>query len=251
MSFTVNPTLQDAAAAALFTACKIEDTLKKSREVLCAAWNLRLPSSDHLSPDDPVSSNKIEEKMTTLTSMQVFEQPSKTVVGLERLMLESAGFDFRNRHPQEIVLKLVKDLNLPKETIGRLAYNMSIDIYRTFAPLKQTAQTMAIACVELAARLLNLTANFDLDSIVGPQGISLEKWSTTRAEIMGIFLASSSLDTILTDSQRLCSICWTCSHTIATPRLSVATSPSTTSSPHASLLTRRHHLKTSLATPSG
>lgn len=46
---------QDAAAAALFTACKIEDTLKKSREVLCAAWNLKLPSSEHLSPDDPVS----------------------------------------------------------------------------------------------------------------------------------------------------------------------------------------------------
>ncbi|KAG9574920.1 cyclin, partial [Aureobasidium melanogenum] len=77
----------DAAAAALFTACKIEDTLKKSREVLCAAWNLKLPSSEHLSPDDPV-----------------FEQPSKTVVGLERLMLESAGFDFRTRHPQETVV---------------------------------------------------------------------------------------------------------------------------------------------------
>lgn len=46
---------QDAAAAALFTACKIEDTLKKSREVLCAAYNLKVPSSEHVSPDDPVS----------------------------------------------------------------------------------------------------------------------------------------------------------------------------------------------------
>lgn len=44
---------QDAAAAALLTACKIEDTLKKSREILCAAYNLR-SSSEHLSPDDSV-----------------------------------------------------------------------------------------------------------------------------------------------------------------------------------------------------
>ena len=33
----------DASAAALFAACKIEDTLKKSREILCAHWNLKLP----------------------------------------------------------------------------------------------------------------------------------------------------------------------------------------------------------------
>ncbi|KAH0166238.1 cyclin, partial [Aureobasidium melanogenum] len=161
----------DAAAAALFTACKIEDTLKKSREVLCAAWNLKLPSSEHLSPDDPV-----------------FEQPSKTVVGLERLMLESAGFDFRTRHPQETVVKIVRDSGWPKEILGRTAYNMSIDIYRTFAPLKQTAQTMAIACIELTARLLNLTTDFSMDAIVGPEGISLEKWSTTRGEIMETLL---------------------------------------------------------------
>lgn len=47
--------LKDAAAAALFTACKIEDTLKKSRDILCAAYNLKLPPAEHLSPDDHVS----------------------------------------------------------------------------------------------------------------------------------------------------------------------------------------------------
>ena len=44
----------DAAAAALFTACKIEDTLKKSREILCAHWNLKVGPGDDLSSDDPV-----------------------------------------------------------------------------------------------------------------------------------------------------------------------------------------------------
>src|SRR5436309_1070444 len=46
----------DAAAAALFTACKIEDTLKKSREILCAAYNLRVSPFEHLTPDDSVRS---------------------------------------------------------------------------------------------------------------------------------------------------------------------------------------------------
>ena len=44
----------DAAAAALFTACKIEDTLKKSREILCAHWNAKVGQGESLSSDDPV-----------------------------------------------------------------------------------------------------------------------------------------------------------------------------------------------------
>lgn len=47
--------IQDAAAAALFTACKIEDTLKRSREIVCAAYNLKLPAQEHMAPDNPVS----------------------------------------------------------------------------------------------------------------------------------------------------------------------------------------------------
>jgi len=46
---------QDAAAAALLTDCKIEDTLKKSREILCAAYNLKVSPAEHLSSDDNVS----------------------------------------------------------------------------------------------------------------------------------------------------------------------------------------------------
>jgi CTD kinase subunit beta len=45
---------QDAAIACLFLACKCEDTLKKSREILCAAYNLRMPSEQR-TPDEKVS----------------------------------------------------------------------------------------------------------------------------------------------------------------------------------------------------
>ncbi|KAL2352513.1 cyclin-like protein [Cryomyces antarcticus] len=158
----------DAAAAALFTACKIEDTLKKSREILCAAYNLKFATpAEHLSPDDPI-----------------FEGPSKTIIGLERLMLEDSGFDFRNRYPQRLLVKLAKHLDLDKDTVGKTAYSMSLDLYRTFAPLKQTTATMAISCVELAARLCDP----DLTTFPTGGGIDYKKWCTSREEIMETLL---------------------------------------------------------------
>ena len=88
-----------------------------------------------------------------LNETQLFENHSKTIIGLERLMLEASGFDFRNRYPQEILIKFAKRYNADKVTVGKTAYNISLDTYRTFAPLKQTTTTMAFACVELAGRL--------------------------------------------------------------------------------------------------
>lgn len=45
-----------AALACLWLASKAEETPKKSKEILCAAWNLPLPTDDHLTPDDEVVS---------------------------------------------------------------------------------------------------------------------------------------------------------------------------------------------------
>lgn len=96
-------------------------------------------------------------------------------------MLESAGFDFRNRHPQKILVKLARELGLDRDRLGRMAYNICLDVYRTFAPLKQTAVTLAIASLELAARLNQIS----LEGVVGNEGIDYKKWSTTRSEVMG------------------------------------------------------------------
>ncbi|KAI4118944.1 MAG: hypothetical protein LQ345_001081 [Seirophora villosa] len=155
----------DAAAAALFTACKIEDTLKKSRDILCAAHNLKLNASEQLTPDDPI-----------------FENHAKVIIGVERLMLEASGFDFRNRYPQRLLLKIAKIYGGGKDTVPKTAYNMSLDLYRTFAPLKQTTPTMAIACVELAGRVL------EQPIMALEAGEDYEKWKTTRQEIMETLL---------------------------------------------------------------
>ena len=155
----------DAAGAALFTACKIEDTLKKSKEILCAAYNLKLSPAEQVTPDDPM-----------------FEQHAKVIIGLERLMLEASGFDFRNRSPQRLILKICRFLQVDRETVGKTAYNMSLDLYRTFAPLKQTTPAMALGCVELSMRVFECS----LEECHAPQ--TYKKWRVTRPQIMETML---------------------------------------------------------------
>ncbi|RFU30559.1 hypothetical protein B7463_g5764, partial [Scytalidium lignicola] len=156
----------DAAAAALLTACKIEDTLKKSKEILCAAYNSKVSLAEQLSPDD-----------------NAFENPSKIVIGLERLMLEASGFDFRARYPQKHLIKLIKVAGIDQD-VARMSYKIMLDLYRTFAPLKQTCATMAFACVELAALILEKQE----DLIRGESAPKYKDWRTTRAEIMETML---------------------------------------------------------------
>ncbi|KAH8880265.1 cyclin-like protein [Thozetella sp. PMI_491] len=126
---------EDAALACLFVACKVEDTIKKSKEILCAAHNLRQPH-DHRTPDD-----------------KSFEGFSKITIGLERHILETIGFDFRVQYPQKLLSKMVRKLfpaSAAKE-FQKLAYDMSIDLFKTFAPIKQSTFTMVLGIIELTA----------------------------------------------------------------------------------------------------
>ena len=67
-------------------------------------------------------------------------------------MLESSGFDYRNRYPQKYLFKIGRKMEIPKETI-KIAYNIMLDLYKTFAPLKLTSAAMSLSCLELALRL--------------------------------------------------------------------------------------------------
>lgn len=93
-------------------------------------------------------------------------------------MLECSGFDFRTRHPEKTQAKLSLRYNIDPK-VALLAHRISIDLYRTFAPLKQTTSTMAFSCLELAGRLSNLRIN-DIES-----GLDYARWKTSRREVMG------------------------------------------------------------------
>lgn len=101
-------------------------------------------------------------------------------------MLEANGFDFRSRHPQNRLVKLAKSYGVQKDSeVASISYRISIDLYRTFAPIKQTTTTMAFASLELAGRLLDDRLE-DVES-----GRDYEKWKTSREEVMGKYLIST------------------------------------------------------------
>ncbi|CAJ2514021.1 Uu.00g021400.m01.CDS01 [Anthostomella pinea] len=130
----------DAALACLWAACKSEDTLKKSKEILCASYNIKNPGS-HTHPDD-----------------KIFENQAKMLIGLERHIIETLRFDFRVRYPQTILCKLVKEIagsgTLAKQFYG-MAFQMSVDMYKTFAPMKQTTFTCAVMVAQLTSLITN------------------------------------------------------------------------------------------------
>lgn len=95
-------------------------------------------------------------------------------------MLEASSFDFRNRHPQQLVIKLAKRYGVERHSeLAKTAYRVSLDVYRTFAPLKQTTAALAFACLELAGRLLN-RHNEAIES-----GNEYAIWQISRAMVMG------------------------------------------------------------------
>ncbi|KAI5868348.1 cyclin-like protein [Durotheca rogersii] len=137
---TTDYSYTEAALASLFVACKVEDTLKKSREILCAHHNLKNP--DHQTTQDD----------------KIFDQPYKMIIGLERYIIEAINFDFRIRYPQKVLAKIVKKVvgSSPEATaFFTTAYKMSIDMYKTYAPLKHTTFTCAFVVAQLTALITN------------------------------------------------------------------------------------------------
>ncbi|KAJ6444985.1 C-type cyclin [Purpureocillium lavendulum] len=158
---------QDAALASLFVACKVEDTIKKSRDILAAAYSVKNPDKP-VAPDDKVSqppraipfppSPTRQLTLASLSPSQIFESTGKVIIGLERLILETIGFDFRTRYPQKLLVKVVRRVLGPGSSpdaraFFATAYAMCTDMYKTFVPIKRTTFTMVMAVVELTARM--------------------------------------------------------------------------------------------------
>ena len=98
-------------------------------------------------------------------------------------MLESSVFDFRARYPHKHLIKLCKNLGIDRD-VAKVAYNIMLDLYRTFAPLKQSCAAMSIACIELATMILEKQQ----DLVSHPNSPSYRKWRTTRAEVVETML---------------------------------------------------------------
>ncbi|CCG83010.2 Cyclin Ctk2 [Taphrina deformans PYCC 5710] len=135
---------QDVCAACLFVAAKMEDTSKKAKDILLVSHALRNPQSPDLDPES-----------------SLMEEQRRRVMGLERMILESCAFDFRHRHPQAFLLKFAHALEYGKVQT-RLAWDISLDAYRTWLPLQVPPHVTALACLILSTRIETTELQVDI-----------------------------------------------------------------------------------------
>ncbi len=77
--------------------------------------------------------------------------------------METIGFDFRGQHPQKLLVKMVQSLFPPRDESLKergkrflhTAWDMSMDLFKTFAPIKQSPATLVQAVLELTALVLD------------------------------------------------------------------------------------------------
>ncbi|KAI8149695.1 cyclin-like protein [Fennellomyces sp. T-0311] len=131
---------QDISVTCIFVASKIEETIKKLKDIYVAVHSVRYPDSKELDPE------------------QVSEERRRRVIGYEKLLLETLCFDFQQRHPYEYVVKFVKWIQafqtLDGKRLAQRAYLLAVDSYRTPLCVEYPAHTIAAGCIYLASILL-------------------------------------------------------------------------------------------------
>lgn len=102
------------------------------------------------------------------------------------------------RYPQKFLPKVIRNILTPDEAkdFFPTAFEMGIDIYKTFSPIKQTTFTMVISIVELTA----LVTDQHVSKI---RAIHLYKWHTNRACVVETMLDLLDLYTQFPKSTKL------------------------------------------------
>lgn len=131
----------DIAITALFITSKNEDTIKKLRDIIMIA-------------------NQIKN---TIMKPELLEQYRKKIIRIEFKLLETMSFDFRFNHIEEYLVKIGKDLKISKE-ICSLAWLISIDSFQIDIGLKIPSHSIALASLIIACKLKNHDLKFKAET---------------------------------------------------------------------------------------
>lgn len=125
--------VHDLIVACVLLASKIEDTPKKAIELLRASYQIR--GFGWIADDNP---------------------RKKSVLGQERVILETIGFDFRIKHAHEYIVPICKSesANISKR-VAETAWAISLDSVLADVILRYPAHVVAFASILLAAKAEN------------------------------------------------------------------------------------------------
>ncbi|TRM64209.1 cyclin-like protein [Schizophyllum amplum] len=136
----------DVALAALFVSTKMQDTLKKPRDLLAVSYAVRFPE---LAAKTKHPTGEIDIDTMDPT---VVEQDRQKLLAIERLLLETICFNFTSRLCFPYVIKVAKRLSAPKK-VAQLAWRLAVDSHRTLIPLQYPPHTVALGSIYVAALL--------------------------------------------------------------------------------------------------
>ncbi|CAO3639612.1 unnamed protein product [Cunninghamella blakesleeana] len=124
----------------LFVGSKIEETIKKLRDIYIVAHSVRYPKHQELDPES-ISDDRLAK-----------------IIEYEKLLLETLCFNFQLKHPYEYIVKFSKRIqeiqDINGKVLARKAYSLAIDSYRITLCLEYPSHTVAAGCIYLANKLL-------------------------------------------------------------------------------------------------
>ncbi|KAI8982032.1 cyclin-like protein [Mycotypha africana] len=133
---------QDISVTCIFVASKIEENIKKLKDIIVAVHSVKHPDWKELDPE------------------QVSDDRRRKILTYEKLLLETLSFDFQLRHAYEYVIKFTKWLKehhqpqLEHKRLAKKAYDLAVDSYRTLICVEYPAHTVAAGCIYLASKML-------------------------------------------------------------------------------------------------
>jgi len=136
--------LHDVSIASVWLASKLEDTLKKLREIQLAAWLVRNIQEGGNGLGEP--------------EVSILEAERHRLSGIERLLLESVCFDFGSGKPAGgrdvfgYLIGIGRRLGLSRNHI-QLSFRLAIDSHRTLVGLTYPPHLISLSCLYLASFL--------------------------------------------------------------------------------------------------
>ncbi|KAL5490932.1 hypothetical protein EMCRGX_G016135 [Ephydatia muelleri] len=179
--------IQHMAMACLFLSSKIEEDCRRLRDVINVFHHLKQKRmGSHLLAisamaqlaGDPLSSLKVSSDwlsrglmLDSFAAPQLRTEPiepmeymgeeyfksKNTVIKYERYLLKELGFCVHVKHPHKLIITYLQILGLEKNaTLGQKAWNFMNDSLRTNVFVRYSPETIACACISLAARQLQI-----------------------------------------------------------------------------------------------
>ncbi|KAF9904868.1 hypothetical protein BX616_001154, partial [Lobosporangium transversale] len=133
---SVPDTGNEVVMACLFVSSKVEDTIKKLKDIMVATFIYRHSDATDWDPESREG-----------------EEQRKRVLSYEKMVLESICFDFRIVHPYKYVIKFVKIMG-GSQNLARKAWDIARNSYKVGVCLEYPPHTIAAGSIYLAAKLI-------------------------------------------------------------------------------------------------